>query len=335
MQAQLNQLGASPNQGGSGPPLRRLQNLQDLEVFKYWENNVCRPHMPAIDIIKRRKVMTSRMTPPIDAKDGEHTAKDEGNEEKDITCNFQVPPSAPEIVTETQSVAVQPDSCADPHTTAPLQTTQVPKRTAHNFDDSDCEPQEEDEADLQEPQALGDPWLDDDPTPDLPPTPWHVEHRGKRLTKKTKPSQTVYSHIIPLGTAFEARARKRLVSEINKDHNESIKAARRAATRTMSRCTGTINDINDNEGNEVVVNFDNEFADNIHLSHEISAVRSNDDTIYCIKCGAYNSGGPLRILKEECSGEVAKCRQYWYKLLQAGIIARSGQRLPASCKRVL
>jgi len=131
-----------------------------------------------------------------------------------------------------------------------------------------------------------------------------VGRRGKRLTKKTQAQCTVYADIILLGSKFEAMARKRKVREANCEFNKAERAAKRTALGTMASCTGIINEWHDRRGNSIATNFDESFTDAIHFSHSIKAVNSQSDAVYCTRCGAYNDGGPLRLLRSICKCKV-------------------------------
>ena len=162
-----------------------------------------------------------------------------------------------------------------------------------------------------------------------------LARRGRRLQKKTQAKLTAYADIIPLGSKFEAAARKRKVREANNEFNKSERAAKRLASATLAGCTGIINEWHDSKGSSIATNFDESFTDTIHSSHFVKAVNSQSDAVYCHRCGAYNDGGPLRLLRGACKLEVLPSRQHWYKLLTAGIVPRPGCKLPSQCRRAL
>ena len=75
-----------------------------------------------------------------------------------------------------------------------------------------------------------------------------------------------------------------------------------------------------------------EFVSQIHGSHSLKAVGSDQHAYYCFHCGAWNSGGPLRTFKAPCKGYVSQSRAYQHRLLSVGIIPKQGAKIPSHLK---
>ena len=154
---------------------------------------------------------------------------------------------------------------------------------------------------------------------------------GKRLFRKTKAACTAYAHIKPLGTKAEQRARKRNIQEILRTNNEMSKRAKEAAQNSL---TANI------EGNnlqiyckpEACAEYDVSHSEQIHMSHSMKPVHGHIHAVYCDYCGAWNNGGPMRSLKQPCSGKVSGYREFQHRLLRLGIIPNKGARTPVHAK---
>ena len=95
------------------------------------------------------------------------------------------------------------------------------------------------------------------------------------------------------------------------------------------------NTSDDNNGNIAATNYDESFINAIHSSHFVKAVNSHSNAVFCHRCGAYNDGGPLRLLRNICKWEVTPSRQNWHRLLTAGIVPGPGVKLPSNLKNTL
>ena len=80
---------------------------------------------------------------------------------------------------------------------------------------------------------------------------------------------------------------------------------------------------------------DNEWGSSggIHESHAIKAVKGDVNAFYCNRCGAWNTGGPLKSMSKPCIGHVATYRQFQYRLLCLGVIPARGAKTPGHAKR--
>ena len=156
--------------------------------------------------------------------------------------------------------------------------------------------------------------------------PW----RGKVIRGKTKPANTAYSHIRPIGTCAEASRRKRLNKEASSINARNCKEARAKAHRTVCNQVSGLTASIDAAGFKDTDPYNWSFADSIHASHHIQAVGTHHDAMFCKRCGYWNAGGPLRKLKDACPSFVSAPRAYQHGLLTKGIIPRGVAKRPLS-----
>ena len=79
--------------------------------------------------------------------------------------------------------------------------------------------------------------------------------------------------------------------------------------------------------------YDYSTTDRIHRFHMHKPIRENPNNLYCDRCGAWYTGGPVKILEEKCKGTVPQSRAFQHRILQLGMVPRPGARIPAHCKR--
>ena len=188
------------------------------------------------------------------------------------------------------------------------------------------------------PQAWEEPW-------DLPPeelnqgTEVHPSAASsndpagskvrRRITGKTKASNTAYAHMKPLGNKERARGRKRKIADMS-NRNKAIRVSEGLeARRFLCKHSGLLNESTVHEGDCSTVNVNWDFADAIHHSHEIKAVGNVQDAIHCNRCGGWNAGGPLRTLKDPCRSFVTPARAHQHRLLTLGIVPTRGSKIPS------
>ncbi len=93
--------------------------------------------------------------------------------------------------------------------------------------------------------------------------------------------------------------------------------------------TDQLNESTMYEGDCDAFDVDWGLADRIHNSHAIKAVGTSQDAFYCNRCGGWNAGGPLRILKDPCKGYVTRARASQHRLLTLGIMPMRGSKIPS------
>ncbi len=130
----------------------------------------------------------------------------------------------------------------------------------------------------------------------------------RRLRKKTKARDTAYASIEPLGTKAVQSARKRKIREILRANRETAKAAHTHALQVMCANVGTLNQRVDGRRTMDCNEYEWDYADCIHESHLIKAVKGEPNAFYCDKCSAWNTGGPLKSLRKPCVGQVCAYR---------------------------
>ena len=74
------------------------------------------------------------------------------------------------------------------------------------------------------------------------------------------------------------------------------------------------------------------FEAGVHASHRLRRVSRASEAFFCTACGAYNAGGPLRLLKQACSGAVAKCRVHLHRLCALGLVPGPGVQIPSHAR---
>jgi hypothetical protein len=157
--------------------------------------------------------------------------------------------------------------------------------------------------------------------------------KGKVIRGKTKPENTAYAHIRPLGSKLAAKSRKRKVHEVKTNIDKASKVARTNALVTMQGQIGSICEHINKQGFANGTDYNWGFADNIDPSHSLKAVGTEREAVFCERCGCWNAGGPLRLLKYPCAGSISQGRAYQHRLLTLGLIPRVGVKIPCHNRR--
>ena len=135
-----------------------------------------------------------------------------------------------------------------------------------------------------------------------------------------------------LGTKQEAQNRKRKVREVQGLNERLTKAARTSAmSSTMRRAEAITASVGHGESNLNML-CDNGFARQVDLTHDIKQVHSEANAFYCARCGAYYAGGPLRLLRAPCKGEVPASRRHLHRLLSLGVVPKPHGRIPSHAR---
>ncbi len=79
-------------------------------------------------------------------------------------------------------------------------------------------------------------------------------------------------------------------------------------------------------GDDLRYNFTN--TDCIHTSHRLKTVKADNKALYCERCGAWSTGGPIKVLGKTCPGKISKGRQFQHRLLSLGVLPKAGARIP-------
>ena len=74
------------------------------------------------------------------------------------------------------------------------------------------------------------------------------------------------------------------------------------------------------------------FEQGVHGTHSLRQVHGQTDAFFCTACGAYNAGGPLRLLSKRCTRTVARHRVHAHRLLTLGVLPGPGVRIPSHAR---
>ncbi len=328
-----------------------------IKNFSYWENNVCRPRPPACLVVQRRRQEKAQALhhhhggndapatkcARFELAPRHDPAQTPANTPEQQPAQRQTPAQSPDA---TQALALTPAShaqdpqanpctCACAQSPAPTQApapaqTPAPGRApattkiGNSLDDPDGPDFQEEEA--SQSGLDDDPWLDEAHHADAPTDdPVGLVYR-RRIRGKTRPADTSYAHIRPRGTRLEQATRKRKIQETRSNNAKQQKASKVIARQTMTRNVGIISNLSDKKGFGDDVDYDWSFANAIHSSHNLQEVKSHGDAVFCSHCGYYNTGGPLRALRDPCPGKVPAERQSLHKMLLHGQIPKGVQQ---------
>ena len=107
----------------------------------------------------------------------------------------------------------------------------------------------------------------------------------------------------------------------------AIKQGRKVVLRTVAGNSRRIVDIIGRHG-WGDCSYEHRRTDNIHVSHDIKPIKNDSYGVYCDRCGALYTGGPLKKLQEECPCRIQKARSFQHRLLQLGIVPHKGAKVP-------
>ena len=134
-----------------------------------------------------------------------------------------------------------------------------------------------------------------------------------------------------LGTSLQAKSRRRKIRAVTSEHHQAMKRLRttvlQALQPRMQCATSLINSLGHARDENAA------FESGIHGSHLLRHVHGHTDAFFCTACGAYNAGGPLRVLRKECGGTVPRNRTFALRLLSLGIVPGPGAALPSHARR--
>ena len=164
----------------------------------------------------------------------------------------------------------------------------------------------------------------DDPEPDSEP---ELEDGFDPISNQAPAEQNPTE----LGTFLQAQSRKRKVRAVADEHKRAVKRIRSTALQALPARTQHAMSLTSQFG--YAQEEDTAFERGIHSSHVLQQVHAQADAFYCTACGAYYAGGPLRLLRKECSGTVARNRVSDLQLLSLGVLPRPGATIPSHARR--
>ncbi len=152
-----------------------------------------------------------------------------------------------------------------------------------------------------------------------------AQRRGESACARKQDPQTPK----PKGLKTEQAGRKRKNQEVLLSNARQRRKQTATAENAVAKNIGAVENCFDSASTDNITadpyNWD--FAKQIHMSHDLRAVRSSAEAFYCNRCCYYNDGGQLRALRKPCLGFIAPERKHLANLLQHGQVPRLGTKL--------